>query len=54
MIYHFKNMTHKQKSLIKSWTRILGYITLFFNIPLAAVILVISEGLGIWEETNEK
>jgi hypothetical protein len=41
---------HQQISFAKSILRILGYILLFINIPASAVILIISEALGIYEE----
>jgi hypothetical protein len=41
---------HQRVSFLKSGIRILGYITLPFNLALAAVILVLSELIGILEE----
>ncbi len=41
---------HKIVSFIKSGVRILGYGILLVNIPLAVVILIISEITGIQEE----
>lgn len=41
---------HRVVSFIKSLVRIGGYITLLFNIPLAVIILVASELIGIVEE----
>lgn len=41
---------HQQISFAKSILRILGYATLFINTPLAACLLIVSEGLGIYEE----
>ena len=41
---------HQVVSFIKSGIRILGYILLPFNIGAAAVVLIISEGIGIVEE----
>jgi len=47
-------MTHKQISYIKSWIRIAGYLMLGFkHVALAVILLVISEGVGIFEEWNE-
>jgi hypothetical protein len=36
--------------MIKSVVRILGYFALFYDINLAAVLLIISEAVGIGEE----
>jgi hypothetical protein len=41
---------HQVVSFIKSAIRIVGYIVIPFNLPIAAVILVISEVVGILEE----
>ena len=41
---------HQQISFLKSGLRIVGYVFLFINIPLAATFLIISEDLGIIEE----
>ena len=41
---------HQYISFLKSGIRILGYITLPFNLALAAVILILSELIGIVEE----
>ena len=41
---------HKIISIIKSGVRIMGYMFLLFNIEVAVVILIISEGIGIIEE----
>tara|TARA_R110000803_G_scaffold2472_3_gene8409 strand:+ start:902 stop:1084 length:183 start_codon:yes stop_codon:yes gene_type:complete len=41
---------HQIVSFIKSGVRILGYIAIPFNLTLAAIILVISELIGIIEE----
>lgn len=41
---------HLIASLIKSIVRILGYFALFYDINLAAVLLIISEAVGIGEE----
>jgi hypothetical protein len=42
--------THQRISFVKSGIRILGYILIPFNIPVAATVLVLSEGIGIIEE----
>ena len=41
---------HQQISFIKSVTRIVGYVGLLINIPVAVEILVFSELIGIYEE----
>lgn len=41
---------HQIISFIKSGVRIIGYVTLIWNIGLAAAILVFSEAIGIAEE----
>ena len=41
---------HQLISFIKSALRILGYALLFINIPIAALVLISSEILGIYEE----
>ena len=41
---------HQIISFIKSGIRILGYIFLLFNLPIAVILLVLSEGIGILEE----
>ena len=41
---------HQTVSFTKSAIRIIGYGLLFINIPLAAGILIVSEGIGIYEE----
>ena len=41
---------HQIVSFIKSGIRIAGYLLMFVNIPIAAVVLVLSEIVGIWEE----
>jgi len=41
---------HLIASLIKSVVRILGYFALFFDITIAAILLIISEAVGIGEE----
>jgi len=44
---------HTKISYLKSTIRILGYITIPFNIPIGVSILVASEILGYIEEFNE-
>tara|TARA_B100001093_G_scaffold505325_1_gene562510 strand:- start:1354 stop:1716 length:363 start_codon:yes stop_codon:yes gene_type:complete len=41
---------HQVISFIKSGIRILGYVFILFNFPVAVVLLVLSEGIGILEE----
>lgn len=41
---------HQIVSFIKSGIRVIGYILLCVNIPLAVAVLVISEAVGIIEE----
>ena len=41
---------HQIVSFVKSFIRIAGYVWLPFNIMIAAIILVISELIGIYEE----
>tara|TARA_R110000868_G_scaffold253001_1_gene509716 strand:- start:340 stop:495 length:156 start_codon:yes stop_codon:yes gene_type:complete len=41
---------HQVVSFIKSAIRIVGYIVIPFSLPTAAVILVLSEVVGIVEE----
>lgn len=41
---------HQIVSFVKSLIRITGYIILFYNIPLAAFTLILSEAIGIYEE----
>ena len=41
---------HQAVSFIKSAIRILGYIVIPFDLPIAALILVFSEIVGIFEE----
>ena len=45
--------THKQISYIKSTIRIAGYVLLPLSIVWAALVLVASEVVGVWEEWNE-
>lgn len=42
---------HKHISFAKSVIRIVGYFLIPFDIKVASVVLVISEFIGIWEET---
>lgn len=41
---------HQTVSFLKSAVRISGYVALFWSIGLAAIILIISELIGIVEE----
>jgi hypothetical protein len=41
---------HQIISFIKSGIRILGYGFLLFNLPIAVILLILSEGIGIIEE----
>jgi hypothetical protein len=41
---------HQQISFIKSAIRLLGYVFLFFDIEVAAITLIFSEAIGIYEE----
>lgn len=41
---------HQTISFVKSIIRITGYILLTINLPIAAVVLVFSELIGILEE----
>jgi|TARA_B110000908_G_C9809517_1_gene252215 uncharacterized membrane protein YbaN (DUF454 family) len=41
---------HQIISFIKSGIRIVGYIFIPFNLPVAVVMLVVSEAVGIIEE----
>jgi hypothetical protein len=41
---------HQIISFIKSGIRILGYMFLLFNLPIAVILLILSEGIGILEE----
>jgi len=41
---------HQIISFIKSGIRILGYVFLLFNLPIAVLLLILSEGIGILEE----
>jgi len=41
---------HQNISFIKSGIRILGYFLFLYNIEVAVGVLVLSEGIGIYEE----
>jgi len=41
---------HRRVSFIKSGIRILGYCFIPFNLITATILLIISEGVGIFEE----
>ena len=46
-------MTHEQWSYIKSVIRLAGYVLLPISLMTAAVVLFVSEVVGIAEEWNE-
>ena len=48
--HHPDARKHQIVSFIKSGIRILGYIFLPISIPSAAVLLILSEIIGIYEE----
>ena len=41
---------HQVVSFIKSGVRILGYGLLLINLPIAVILLIFSEAIGIYEE----
>jgi len=41
---------HQLISFIKSAVRIIGYFIIPFNLTLAAIVLILSEAIGIIEE----
>ncbi len=41
---------HQITSFIKSGVRILGYISLPFNLATSVILLILSEIIGIYEE----
>ena len=41
---------HQQVSFLKSAVRISGYVALFWSVSLGAIILILSELVGIVEE----
>lgn len=41
---------HQQISFIKSAIRILGYVFLFWDVEVAALTLISSEAIGVYEE----
>jgi len=43
-------MSHQTISFIKSAVRIIGYFLMLVHIPAAAIVLVVSEAIGIFEE----
>jgi len=45
-------MRHQTISFIKSTIRIVGYVMLPINLPVAAIILILSELIGILEEVG--
>ena len=42
---------HKMLSFAKSFVRMVGYILLPYDMILASIVLLISEFIGVWEET---
>jgi hypothetical protein len=42
---------HKMLSFTKSFIRMIGYILLPYDMILASIVLLISEFIGVWEET---
>lgn len=50
-------MTHQEISFLKSGVRIVGYALLipfsFSLLTVAAIVLIGSEAIGIWEEIGE-
>lgn len=42
---------HRLFSFVKSSVRIMGYLVLPWSMAIGATVLVISEIIGIWEET---
>lgn len=43
-------MTHFAKSIIKSFIRVIGFITLPFDIRVGCALLLIAEVVGVYEE----
>jgi len=41
---------HQQISFFKSGIRLLGYVTLWFSLDIAIILLILSEVVGIKEE----
>jgi hypothetical protein len=41
---------HQLVSFVKSGVRILGYGFLLINLPIAVILLIFSEAIGIYEE----
>ena len=41
---------HQRISFIKSAIRILGYVFLFWDVEVAALTLIASEAIGVYEE----
>jgi len=44
--------THALISYVKSLVRIVGFIALVVNMPLAALTLIVAEVIGIYEEVG--
>lgn len=47
-------MSHQNISFIKSAIRIVGYGCLVLSMPLAALVLIVSELVGILEEIGQE
>lgn len=45
-------MRHQHISFIKSVIRLVGYALLPFNISMAAIVLIVSEVVGVLEEVG--
>ena len=44
------NMSHQQISFLKSAIRFIGYALIPLHLPTAAVVLIVSEIIGVVEE----
>jgi hypothetical protein len=44
------NMTHQEISFLKSAIRFIGYALIPLHLPAAAVVLIVSEVIGVMEE----
>ena len=49
---NLSSLTHQQISFVKSGIRLLGYVLLVISLPLAALVLFVSEVIGIVEEVG--
>ena len=47
-------MRHQHISFIKSVIRLVGYALLPFNISMAAMVLIVSEVVGVLEEVGHE